>query len=155
MKVQLLCIAKTEADWIKRGCEEYQNRLKHYLSYEVFEIQSLKNAKSLSFDEIKKKEGELLLQKITAGDYVILLDERGLSLSSIELSQKLEKWSMQRSVVFVIGGAYGFSDDVYERANAKLSLSRLTFSHQMIRVIFVEQLYRACTILKGEPYHHE
>lgn len=155
MKIQLLCIAKTEADWIQKGCEEYKNRLKHYAPYEVIEIPNIKNAKNLSFDELKKKEGELLLQKITDGDFVILLDERGMELSSIELAQRLEKWIMQRTIIFVIGGAYGFSAEMYARANAKLSLSRMTFSHQMIRVIFVEQLYRAFTILRNEPYHHE
>ncbi|MBP7151893.1 MAG: 23S rRNA (pseudouridine(1915)-N(3))-methyltransferase RlmH, partial [Paludibacteraceae bacterium] len=136
--------------------EQYQNRLKHYLSFEVVNIPELKNTKNLSASEQVAKESESILKKLEVGDNVILLDERGTEFSSIEFADFLSKkmHSSNKRIVFVTGGAYGFSEELYRRANDMVSLSRMTFSHQMVRLIFVEQLYRAMTILKGEPYHH-
>jgi 23S rRNA (pseudouridine1915-N3)-methyltransferase len=130
--------------------------LQHYCSYERVEISDVKNPKALSQDQLKKKEGELILSKVSPTDYLVLMDENGQQYSSVDFAQWLEKKQMSISgnILFVIGGAYGFSDAVYVRANAKISLSKMTFSHQMVRMIFLEQLYRAYTILKGEPYHH-
>jgi 23S rRNA (pseudouridine1915-N3)-methyltransferase len=131
--------------------------MKHYFPFSIVEIPELKNASSLSQEQIKTKEGELILKNIKPGDDVILLDERGREFSSMEFAKVLQdKISYTgKDIVFVIGGAYGFAEVVKQRSNSKISLSRMTFSHQMVRAIFVEQLYRAFTIMKGEPYHHE
>ncbi len=157
MKISLLTVGKTDKDWVKQGLEIYVSRLKHYISFTMVEIPELKNVSSLSKEQIKAKEGELILKNIRNTDDVILLDERGKEHSSVELAgiirDKINYGG--RDIVYVIGGAYGFSEAVYARANSKLSLSRMTFSHQMVRAIFVEQIYRAFTIMKGEPYHHE
>ncbi len=133
------------------------SRLKHYIPFSIIEIPELKNVSALSKDQIKIKEGELILKNIRNTDDVILLDERGKEYSSVELAGIIQNKINHegRDIVYVIGGAYGFSDAVYARANSKLSLSRMTFSHQMVRAIFAEQIYRAFTIMKGEPYHHE
>ncbi len=133
------------------------SRLKHYIPFSIIEIPELKNVSALSREQIKTKEGELILKNIRNTDDVILLDERGREYSSVELAGIIQnKINYEgRDIVYVIGGAYGFSDAVYARANSKLSLSRMTFSHQMVRAIFAEQIYRAFTIMKGEPYHHE
>lgn len=135
----------------------YISRLVHYIPFEMIVLPELKKAAALREEQIKTKEGEMILAKLRPSDYVILLDEHGREFRSVEfaadLAQKLS--TLGRDMVFVIGGAYGFSSEVYSRADAKLSLSRMTFSHQMIRTIFVEQLYRAFTILRSEPYHHE
>lgn len=157
MKIKLLCIGKTDSDYISQGLKEYENRLKHYISYESVYIPDIKNSKNLSENQQKEKEGELIKNQLKVTDYIVLLDERGKDYSSVEFSKFIEKQmtSGLKGLVFVIGGPYGFSKDMYERANAKISLSKMTFSHQMVRLIFTEQLYRAMTIIKGEPYHHQ
>src|ERR1700761_2899978 len=157
MKITLLTIGKTEDAYLKEGIEKYVKRLKHYTRLQLIDLPELKNTKALTEQQQKTKEAELILKKITSLDYVILLDEKGIEFTSKQLATYLDKKSISStsSLVFVVGGPYGFDDSVYERANDKLSLSRMTFSHQMIRLFFTEQLYRAFTILKGEPYHHE
>ena len=157
MKITLLTVGKTDKDWVKQGLDIYVSRLKHYVPFSMTEIPELKNVSALSKDQIKTREGELILKNIRTSDDVILLDERGKQYSSMELAGVIrDKMTYGgRDIVFVIGGAYGFSEAVYARADAKLSLSRMTFSQQMVRAIFVEQTYRAFTIIKGEPYHHE
>lgn len=157
MKITLLTVGKTDRDWVRQGLDIYVSRLKHYIPFSLVEIPELKNVSALSKDQIKIKEGELVLKNIRPTDDVILLDEHGKEYSSTQLAKILQdKISYEcKDMVFVIGGAYGFSDAVYARANSKLSLSKMTFSHQMVRTIFAEQLYRAFTIMKGEPYHHE
>ena len=156
MKITLITVGKTDVPWVKEGLDLYISRLARYVPFSLVELPQLKNTSSLSQEQIKEKEGQALLLHIGAGDQVILLDEKGRELTSIQLSETLKEWTVRssRNLVFVIGGAYGFSPAVYERAGSLLSLSRMTFSHQMVRVIFAEQLYRAFTILKGEPYHH-
>jgi 23S rRNA (pseudouridine1915-N3)-methyltransferase len=153
----LITVGKTDVKWVREGLDLYVSRLSHYVPFTLDEIPELKNAASLSRSQVKEKEGELVLRRIKDADEVILLDERGREMRSVELAAFLEEKLSRggRDLVFVIGGAYGFSDRVYGRADAKLSLSRMTFSHQMVRTIFAEQLYRAFTIIKGEPYHHE
>ena len=157
MKITLLTVGKTDKDWVKQGIDIYASRMKHYFPFSIVEIPELKNVSSLSQDQIKTKEGELILKNVKPTDDMILLDERGREFSSMEFAKALQdKISYTgKDIVFVIGGAYGFSDAVRQRSNSKISLSRMTFSHQMARAIFVEQLYRAFTIMKGEPYHHE
>lgn len=157
MKVTLLTVGKTDKDWVKQGIDIYASRMKHYFPFSIVEIPELKNVSSLSQDQIKTKEGELILKNVKPADDVILLDERGREFSSMEFAKVLQdKISYNgKDIIFVIGGAYGFSDAVRQRSNSKISLSKMTFSHQMVRAIFVEQLYRAFTIMKGEPYHHE
>ena len=157
MKITLLTVGKTDKDWVRQGMEIYVSRLKHYIPFAVVEIPELKNVSALTKDQIKTREGELILKNIKPTDDLILLDERGKEYSSVEFAKVLQdKISyVGKDLVYVIGGAYGFSDAVYQRANSKISLSRMTFSHQMVRAIFVEQIYRAFTIMKGEPYHHE
>ncbi|GAB7085989.1 23S rRNA (pseudouridine(1915)-N(3))-methyltransferase RlmH [Marinifilum fragile] len=156
MKATLLVIGKTDKDFVKKGIDEYQKRLVHYLPFEFNIIPDLKNTKNLSESQQKQKEGELILEKLKPTDTLILLDENGKEFSSVGFSKFMEQKMISgtRNLVFVIGGPYGFSEEVYKKAQAKVSLSKMTFSHQMIRMIFIEQLYRAMTILKGEPYHH-
>lgn len=157
MKITLLTVGKTDRDWVKQGLDIYVSRLGHYIPFSITEIPELKKVAALTKEQIKNKEGELILKNIRPTDDVILLDERGKEFSSMEFAKILQdKISyVGKDIVFVIGGAYGFSEDVYRRADSKISLSRMTFSHQMVRAIFTEQLYRAFTIMKGEPYHHE
>lgn len=157
MKITLLTVGKTDRDWVRQGLDIYVSRLKHYIQFTMTEIPELKNVSSLSEMQIKTKEGELILKQLRPGDDVILLDERGKQHSSVEFSKVIQdKMTYSgRDIVFVIGGAYGFSQSVYDRADSRISLSRMTFSHQMVRAIFVEQIYRAFTIIRGEPYHHE
>ena len=157
MKITLLTVGKTDIRWVREGLEIYISRLKHYIPFSLTEIPELKNASSLSKDQIKAREGELILKSIKPSDEVILLDEHGKEYTSMEWARNMEKRmsGSGRDMVFVIGGAYGFSDDVYSRCDGKVSLSKMTFSHQMVRTIFAEQLYRAFTIMKGEPYHHK
>lgn len=157
MKITLLLVGKTAFPYINEGIAIYEKRLAHYINYSRIEIPELKGVQALSQEQIKEKEGELILKQIKPADSVILLDERGNTFTSLEWASHLEKKINYegKDIVFIIGGAYGFSKKVYERANGKISLSRMTFSHQIIRVIFLEQLYRAFTIMKGEPYHHE
>ena len=157
MKITLLTVGKTDKDWVRQGLDNYVSRLKHYIPFSIVEIPELKNVSALSKDQIKSKEGELILKNIRPTDDVILLDEKGKQYTSVELAKIIQdKISYAgKDIIFIIGGAYGFSDAVYQRANSKLSLSKMTFSHQMVRAIFAEQIYRAFTIMRGEPYHHE
>lgn len=157
MNLILLTVGKTDIKWVQEGLEVYASRLKHYVPFQLVEIPELKKVKALSEEQIKEKEGELILKYVGAQDLLVLLDEHGTQPRSLELAKWLEKQlsSGAKNLILTVGGAYGFSREVYARANDKLSLSRLTFSHQMVRVIAAEQLYRAFTILKGEPYHHE
>lgn len=157
MKVKFICIGKTGKSFLEEGENEYLKRLKHYIPVERIEIPDLKNAKKLTFDQIKELEGKEILSKIHAGDHLILLDERGDFFSSVQFSNFLQQKfnSGGKAIAFVVGGAYGFSDELYNASSGKISLSKMTFSHQMVRMIFLEQLYRAMTILRGEPYHHE
>ncbi|MEY4350944.1 MAG: rRNA ((1915)-N(3))-methyltransferase RlmH [Bacteroidota bacterium] len=156
MKVKFVVIGKTAFDDLKVGEQRYQSRLIHYCQFERLELPDVKNPKALSKAQIKEKEGQLLLEKLQPQDFVVLLDENGQHFSSEELASWIDKKQLQHAgpFVFVIGGAYGFSEAVYQRADYKLALSKMTFSHQMVRMIFLEQLYRAYSILKGEPYHH-
>jgi 23S rRNA (pseudouridine1915-N3)-methyltransferase len=157
MKIIFLTVGKTEDAYLKEGIDKYVKRLKHYTRLELVELNELKNTKALTQEQQKAKEAELIMKKITPLDYVVLLDENGMELTSKQFAGYLEKRSntSTASIVFIVGGPYGFDRSVYERANDKLSFSRMTFSHQMIRLFFAEQLYRAFTIIKGEPYHHE
>ena len=157
MKVTLLTVGKTNDLSFKNAISEYQKRLKFYISFEIEEIPSLKNTKNLTEDKQKEKEGELILKYLQAEDEVILLDDKGDEFTSKQFATYIEKKASSglKQLYFVVGGPYGFSQEVYQRANDKVSLSRMTFSHQMVRLVFTEQLYRAMTILRGEPYHHE
>ena len=157
MDLKLVTVGKTDVKWVKEGLDLYVSRLRHYVPFILIDIPQLKNVSAFSQEQIKEKEGELILKQVTPGDSVILLDERGKEYRSVEWAE----WIRQRlarggkGLVFVIGGAYGFSQAVYDRAEGMISLSRMTFSHQMVRTVFAEQLYRAFTIIRGEPYHHE
>ncbi len=157
MKITLLVVGKTDSDYIKDGISDYVGRIGHYIPFEMKVIPDLKKVKNLSEQVQKEKEGKLLLDHVRQDDYLILLDERGTEFSSLMFASFMEKKMIAglRNVVFIIGGPYGFSVSVYDRANLRVSLSKMTFSHQMVRLIFTEQLYRAMTIIKGEPYHHE
>ena len=157
MKITLLTVGKTDVKWVKEGLDLYVSRLSHYAPFQVREIPELKNVSALDREQIKVREGELILKPLRPSDEVVLLDEGGRELRSVEFASWLEERFSRgsRDIVFVIGGAYGFSKEVYARADSKLSLSKMTFSHQMVRTIFAEQLYRAFTIMRGEPYHHE
>ncbi len=156
MKIVLLSIGKTNHAYIKEGIDNYLKRLKHYTRFELSELPELKNTKALTQNQQKAKEAEMLLKKIALTDFVILLDEKGNELTSGQFAAYLDKKAVASTaaIIFVIGGPYGFDTSLHQRANDKLSLSRMTFSHQMVRLFFIEQLYRAYTIIKGEPYHH-
>lgn len=156
MKTELVCVGRTVNKHIEACIADYADRIGHYMPFGITIIPELKNTKALSEAQQKMSEGNLILKLIQPTDTLVLLDEHGKEFRSIEMASWLQrKWQMSRRLVFVIGGPYGFSEEVYKRANEMLSLSKMTFSHQMIRMIFTEQLYRACTIIKGEPYHHE
>lgn len=156
MKITLLVVGKTTDTHIELLIREYQKRLAHYIPFNIQVIPELKNTKALTLEQQKQTEGELILRTINSSTDLVLLDEHGKEFRSIEFADYLQKkMSSGRDVVFVVGGPYGFSQAVYERANGKISLSKMTFSHQMVRLFFVEQIYRAMTILRGEPYHHE
>lgn len=156
MDIKLLTVGKTDVKWVKEGLDLYMSRLAHYVPFSLIEIPQFKNVSSFSKDQIKEKEGELILKQLRTSDLVWLLDERGKQYSSLEFADFLQKvMSRGRDIVFVIGGAYGFSKDVYARADGMVSISKMTFSHQMVRTVFAEQVYRAFTIIRGEPYHHE
>ncbi|MFL0083955.1 23S rRNA (pseudouridine(1915)-N(3))-methyltransferase RlmH [Tenacibaculum maritimum] len=157
MKIKLLAIGKTDDKNLIQLIDTYQKRLKHYIKFELEIIPDIKNAKNLSSPQQREKEGELILSKIQNTDQLVLLDDKGKNFTSIGFSEYLQKKmnSGIKQLVLVIGGPYGFSDAVYKKATGKISLSRMTFSHQMIRLFIVEQLYRGFTILKNEPYHHE
>ncbi|MBP3758176.1 MAG: 23S rRNA (pseudouridine(1915)-N(3))-methyltransferase RlmH [Prevotella sp.] len=156
MKTELIMVGKTTNKHFAVCIDDYVERIGHYMPFGVTVIPELKNTKKLSEAQQKQLEGEQILRLVQPGDTLVLLDEHGAEMRSVELASWLQrKQHAVRRLVFVIGGPYGFSDDVYARANEKVSLSRMTFSHQMVRLVFTEQIYRACTIIKGEPYHHE
>ena len=157
MKITLLTVGKTDIKWVKEGLEMYSSRISHYVPFSVMEIPELKNVSALSTDQIKKKEGDLILKHIRPQDELVLLDERGQRRTSLAFASWLQDRLSRgaRDMVFVVGGAYGFATEVYNRADASISLSEMTFSHQIVRTIFAEQLYRAFTIIRGEPYHHQ
>lgn len=157
MKTCLLVIGKTDATYIREGIAEYEKRLTRYIPYEMQVLPDVRNSKNMTETLQKEKEGEMLLGQLQPADFVVLLDEKGKQHTSVEFSEYLAQKMLGgiKRLVFVVGGPYGFSEAVYRRANDKISLSRMTFSHQMVRMIFAEQIYRAMTILKGEPYHHE
>ena len=156
MKTVLILVGKTVNKHFVAGIDDYAERITHYMPFEIVTIPELRNTKNLSEDQQKTAEGDLILRQIQPSDTVVLLDEHGKEFRSVDYARWLsQKQHTARRLVFVIGGPYGFSEAIYARANEKLSLSKMTFSHQMVRLIFTEQLYRACTIIKGEPYHHE
>lgn len=157
MKVTLLLIGKTTDGRYIDLIDEYTNRLKHYIGFEISVIPELKNTKSLTPEQQKNSEAELILKTLQPSDHVVLLDERGKEMRSLEMADWMKRKmnTVSKRIVFIIGGPYGFSQKIYDRSNEKLSMSLMTFSHQMIRLMFVEQLYRSMTILNGEPYHHE
>lgn len=157
MEIELLTVGKTTIRFVEEGIAEYSKRLKHYIPYSIKSLPDVKNASKMDQAKQKEAEGEKILETISNSDFVVLLDERGKQYSSIEFSAFLEKQmiSGRRKVVFVVGGPYGFSKPVYDRADSLLSLSKMTFNHEMVRLFFTEQIYRAMTILRGEPYHHE
>ena len=156
MTIKLLAIGKTDNKQLQQLIDDYTKRLGFYIKFELEIIPDLKKVKNLSEDQQKQKEGELILAKITTTDVLILLDENGKQYDSVQFANYLQKHmnSGIKQLVFVIGGPYGFSPEVYNKAQGKVSLSKMTFSHQMVRLFFIEQLYRGFTILKGEPYHH-
>ena len=157
MKATLIVVGKTVSRELTLLIYDYSSRLTHYLPFDIITIPELKNTKSLSAEQQKTAEGELILKQLQGGDYVVLLDEHGAERRSVDFAAWVEKrhQTVSKRLVFIIGGPYGFSPAVYDKAHEKISLSKMTFSHQMIRLIFVEQLYRAMTIIKNEPYHHE
>lgn len=156
MKVTLLWVGKTTDKALEGLINDYRERIGHYVPFEIVVIPELKNTKSLTSEQQKQMEGEQILQKVNSSTHVILLDEHGEEMRSMEFAAYMQKkMSANRELMFVIGGPYGFSEAVYQRANGKISLSKMTFSHQMIRLLFTEQMYRALTILRGEKYHHE
>ena len=156
MKIILLTVGKTDTEYLKKGISIYESRLKHYIKFIITTIPDIKNTKNLTFEQQKEKEGDLILKNINTSDYLVLLDEKSKEFSSVDFSKFVEKKMISgiKNMIFVIGGPYGFSAKVYSRADSKIALSKMTFSHQMVRLIFIEQLYRAFTILKHEPYHH-
>lgn len=156
MKTELILVGRTADKHFQAAISDYAQRIGHYMPFSITVIPELRNTKNLSEEQQKQQEGELILRMIQPQDTVVLLDEHGRELRSVELARWLEgKRQTARRLLFVIGGPYGFSKAVYQRAQERLSLSRLTFSHQLVRLVFTEQLYRACTIIRGEPYHHE
>jgi 23S rRNA (pseudouridine1915-N3)-methyltransferase len=157
MNLKLIAIGKTSESWLKQGIEVYTKRMVHYLPFEYIEIQDVKIAKGTGEAEVKRLEGLEVLKRIDSSAYLVILDEQGEGFTSKELANHLQKRMNAgiKTMVFLIGGPYGFSEALYARANEKMSLSKLTFSHQMVRVFTVEQLYRAMTILRNEPYHHK
>lgn len=156
MIISLLCVGKTDSKEISSLLEDYEKRLRHYIRFERIELPDVKR-KNLSPAQQKSAEAELLLKKLSPPDQVILLDEKGKEFRSVEWSAQLESKMIQgtKRLVFLVGGPYGFDEQIYQRADSKISLSRMTFSHQMVRLFFIEQLYRAFTIIRNEPYHHE
>lgn len=156
MKTELILVGKTNDKHFQTGIDDYTSRIGHYMPFSITVIPELKNTKALTEQQQKEREGSLILQKVSQADKLVLLDEHGKEYRSVEFASWLERHQQQgRKLVFVIGGPYGFSDEVYRRADEMVSLSKMTFSHQMVRLVFTEQIYRACTIIKGEPYHHE
>ena len=157
MKIELAVIGKTSIGYLKQGIDEYIKRLKYYAPFEIKYIDDIKNTKNISEDQQKRTEGAKILSLLDKSDFVVLLDEHGKEYTSMQYSSYIQKRMLSgvKKVVFVIGGPYGFSQEVYDRANDKISFSKMTFNHEMIRLIFTEQLYRAYTIINHEPYHHE
>ncbi|MCK9203824.1 MAG: 23S rRNA (pseudouridine(1915)-N(3))-methyltransferase RlmH [Bacteroidales bacterium] len=157
MKITLIAVGKTEETWLRAGIREYEMRIRHYLPFSILEISSLKNAGSLSQTEQNSREAELILRQLAPGDTLVLLDEQGAAMRSVEFAAFLNKQFSTggKNLVFVVGGPFGFDPEIKKKARFILSLSKMTFSHQMVRLFFTEQLYRALTILKGESYHHE
>ena len=157
MKIELAVIGKTSIGYLKQGIDEYIKRLKHYAPFEIKYIDDIKNTKNISEDQQKRTEGAKILSLLDKSDFVVLLDEHGKEYTSMQYSSYIQKRMLSgaKKVVFVIGGPYGFSQEVYDRANDKISFSKMTFNHEMIRLIFTELLYRAYTIINHEPYHHE
>jgi 23S rRNA (pseudouridine1915-N3)-methyltransferase len=155
MRITLIQLGKTRFAYLQEGISDYHKRIQHYINFDEITIPDLKNSKNLSSAEVKKKEGEQILKLIEKSAFLVLLDERGKQSNSEEFAEFVQKnMNSGRDIVMLIGGAYGFSEEVYARANDKISLSKMTFSHQLVRLIFAEQLYRAMTIIRGEPYHH-
>ena len=157
MNIKLILVGKTEEKYLREGIEIFEKRLKNYINFEMIIIPSLKETKSLSPQIVKEKEGELILKQVSKYDKIILFDEKGLEFTSMDYSVFLQKHMNAgvKNLCFVVGGAFGFSDEVYKKADQKVALSKMTFSHQMIRLLIVEQIYRAFTILKNEPYHNQ
>ena len=157
MRITFMLVGATDKKYLLEGIEDYQKRLIHYLPFEVKVIPDIRNARNLSADQQKEREGKAILDLVSAGDELVLLDVEGSEFSSPGMATWIEKRMLAgtRQLIFVVGGPYGFSEAVYKRANSKMSLSRLTFPHQLVRLLFIEQLYRAMTIIKGEPYHHD
>ncbi|NRB52161.1 MAG: 23S rRNA (pseudouridine(1915)-N(3))-methyltransferase RlmH [Saprospiraceae bacterium] len=156
MKVEFWVIGKTGESYLKQGIELYVKRLSHYLPFQMVVVPDVKTSKGMKPNQLKEKEGEAILQKLKSEDLLILLDEKGKSFNSVFFAKYMDQLLMRpgRRLIFLVGGAFGFSEALYKRAQGKLSLSDMTFSHQMIRLFFVEQLYRAMTILRNEPYHN-
>ncbi len=156
MKLELWVIGKTNARYLEEGIELYEKRVKKYLPFELQVLPDVKNAGTMSAVQLKDKEGELVLNRLKKEDFLILLDEKGSQYTSEALAQQLDQWLMlpAKRLIFLVGGAYGFSSEVYAKANAQLALSKMTFSHQMVRLFLLEQLYRAMSILRNEPYHN-
>lgn len=157
MEISLLTVGKTTQDYVISGLLDFTQRLRRYIDYQIICVEDVKKTKSISPDVQKEKEGELLLRQLSPSDFCVLLDEHGKQFSSMEFASFIQKImaSGRKRAVFVVGGPYGFSKAVYDRADALLSLSKMTFTHEMVRLFFTEQIYRALTILRGEPYHHE
>lgn len=157
MEIELLTVGKTQSKYLEHGIEDYCKRLRRYITYRITQMPDVRNAGKLSEAERKEAEGSAILDKIQNSDYVVLLDERGTQPTSREFSTMIQKMMVAgyKRILFVVGGPYGFSQAVYNRADRLLSLSRMTFSHEMVRLFFTEQIYRAMTIIRGEPYHHD
>jgi 23S rRNA (pseudouridine1915-N3)-methyltransferase len=155
MRISLIQLGKTRFPYLQEGISDYHKRIQHYVNFDEITIPDLKNSKNLTAEEVRKKEADQILKFVDKSAYLVLLDERGKQSGSEEFADFIKKSMISgRDIVLLIGGAYGFSENVYSRANDKISLSKMTFSHQLVRLIFAEQLYRAMTIIKGEPYHH-
>lgn len=156
MEIELLTVGKTTISFIEDGIAEYTRRLKHYIPYSIKSLPDIRNTSRMDRDRQKEEEGKKIIESLLPSDYVVLLDERGKQYSSMDFSAFIEKQMIggRRKVVFVVGGPFGFSQAVYDRADARLSLSKMTFNHEMVRLFFTEQIYRAMTIMRGEPYHH-
>ena len=157
MKIVLLTVGKTSEKYLIEGIDQYKKRLKNYTKFEMIEIINVKKSKNFSNYELMKKEGELVMKHLQSSDYLVLLDDKGKDFTSSKFAEKLQNWMLsgKKRLVFIVGGAYGFSEDLIARGNEKISLSKMTFSHQMVRLFFVEQIYRGYTILNNEPYHHQ
>ena len=157
MKIVLLTVGKTSEKYLIEGIDKYKKRLKNYTKFEMIEILNVKKSKNFSNSELMKKEGELVMKYLQSSDYLVLLDDKGKDFTSSKFAEKLQNWMLsgKKRLVFIVGGAYGFSEVLIARGNEKISLSKMTFSHQMVRLFFVEQIYRGYTILNNEPYHHQ